>query len=120
MSNLKKQEIRIRYTPHSVEKLENTYGYIADYLHNPPAAKKAIKTIGDTLARLTTFPEMGALVSSVYDEVPQDFIDARFIVCGSYIAIYDYSDGVVSVLDVFHTREDIQGQLFGMTSPDND
>jgi len=109
-------KIEIVYTPRAINKIEDTYGYIADHLDNVPAAKKFVSTIREGVARLRTFPEMGQLLSSIFNKVPQDLLASRFIVCGNYVVIYEFTDALVKVLEVYHTLEDIQGQLLSSST----
>ncbi|MCL2438671.1 MAG: type II toxin-antitoxin system RelE/ParE family toxin [Coriobacteriia bacterium] len=104
-------KVEIVYAPRAINKIEDTYGYIADHLDNVPAAKKLVSTIREDVARLRTFPEMGQLLSSVLSRVPQDLLASRFIICGNYVVVYEFTDTLVKILEVYHTLEDIQGQL---------
>jgi hypothetical protein len=57
-------------------------------------------------------PEIGPRLSSHYDAVPTRFKETRFLVCGKYIAIYDYETPLVKVIELYHGSQDYISSLF--------
>jgi plasmid stabilization system protein ParE len=90
----------------AIKKLSDLRRYIAEELHSPIAADNTVSGIFDALTQLEEFPESGPLLSSIHYNVPARFAITRFLVCGKYIAIYDYDGDEAIVLRIYHGTED--------------
>ena len=100
-------------SPAAIEKLSGIRKYIAEDLASPNAADNTVDRIFDALGRLERFPDSGPLLSSIHKDVPDRFAQTRFLVCSSYIAIYDHEGDSVQVLQVYHGSQDYVRHLFG-------
>ena len=100
--------MRLRYTPEAISDIRSIKAYIRDQLHNPRAAARIGTMILDHCAALKTFPELGVSV----DGKTGWHTDLRLLVCVSYAAIYRRDGDVISVVRVFHGRQDFLRILF--------
>ena len=98
----------IRFSPDALEDLKEIKGYITDDLQNENAAENTIGTIMDRIKQLIDFPDMGAPLSSVA-ETQSDY---RYLICGSYTALYRHDEDVVYVVRVLYGRRDYMRVLF--------
>jgi len=103
----------VRLSPAALRKLDEAFDYIGTTLASPLAAQKTVDAVLDGLKVLERFPEIGPLVSSRLGNVPERFAKTRFIVCGSYNAVYEYDGDAVEVLALYHGLEDVFGRLLG-------
>jgi plasmid stabilization system protein ParE len=71
-----------------------------------------VNAIRKHLQILINNPEIGPRLSSHYDAVPTRFKETRFLVCGKYIAIYDYEAPLVKVIELYHGSQDYISSLF--------
>jgi plasmid stabilization system protein ParE len=97
---------RLSYSPVALEMIGAIHRYIKDELENPTGADNTIRFIRDRLEILKISPEGGLLLSSKFDAIPDAHKDDRPLVCGNYIAIYRYENGMVKVLRVYHGARD--------------
>ena len=95
--------MRLRYTPEAISDIRSIKAYIRDQLHNPRAAARIGTMILDHCAALKTFPELGVSVEGK---------TGWLLVCESYAAIYRRDGDVISVVRVFHGRQDFLRILF--------
>lgn len=102
--------IEIRYSPAAIADLQQTKAYIAEELCSESAAIRTITRITKQIRMLSSFPESGALLSSVmeYDT------DYRFLVCGNYVAFYRYEKDTVYIVRVLYGRRDFMRILFDL------
>ena len=103
--------MKLRYTPQAIRDLREIQTYIADILHNLPAARRIAKEILDACAALKRFPELGR---SIHEKTGFE-TDLRMLVCGKQIALYriDADCDTVSVARIVHARQDYIRILFG-------
>ena len=99
----------IKFTPASMDDLREIKAYITDDLNNEIAAKNTISMILKKIRQLESFPQSGALLSSIIDiDVPY-----RFIVCGNYTAFYKLENNEVHIICVLYDRRNFMKTLFG-------
>ena len=106
----------VHYSPEAVDQLEHIYEYIRDFLFNVSAARKVISRIRNDVKQLSLFPELGKLLIGRHDYVPRDLSSVRYLICGDYLALYEYDNEVITVLNIFHGSNDIQGHILEMSS----
>lgn len=99
----------LHFAPEALFDLDSIWEYIAVDLENVRAARETVEHILDSVQRLTSFPHIGALLSSVA-EVESDY---RFIVCGSYLAFYRVVGEHVYIDRILYGARDYLRILFG-------
>jgi plasmid stabilization system protein ParE len=99
---------RLEYTPAALEMIGAIHRYIAEELKNRQGVDNTVLFIRDSIEVLKLSPEGGVLLSSRFDGVPDRYKDARFLVCGNYIAIYRWipEGRKVQVLRIYHGAQD--------------
>lgn len=99
----------LHFSPEARFDLDSIWDYIASDLENVSAAQETVERILDSTQRLTSFPQMGAPLSSVA-EVETDY---RFIVCGSYLAFYRVVGDHIYIDRILYGARDYLRILFG-------
>lgn len=99
---------KIRLTPAAADDLVGIKTYIAENLGNPIAAEATVRRIMRALRVLETHAEAGPSVEGKTG-YPTDL---RFLVCGSYIALYRTEGDYISVARVLNGRQDYMRILF--------
>ena len=102
---------RIQYSPRALRDLEEIGDYISAKLHNPIAAFNTVNTIQAKIDKLAVFPQLGALLSSIHDDI--DVGDYRFLVCLNYLAFYRVEGDAVHIDRIMYGRRDYIKILFG-------
>ena len=92
----------LHYSPEAINDLDEIWAYIFDELQNPESAVSTVDRILDSVVQLQAFPEMGPALSSI-TAMESDY---RFLVCGSYLAIYHITDTDVYVDRVLYGKRD--------------
>ena len=105
---------KLEYSPVALEKLGAIYRYIAGELQNASGAANTINMIREKIRRLKRMPKTGAPLTSRCAEIPEQYSEARVLLCGQYLAIYLYDGNVVRILAIYHTAEDYVRHLFEM------
>jgi addiction module RelE/StbE family toxin len=100
--------VKIVYAPYAIEDLEQIGDYIALKLSSPMAALNTINKIQNTIDKLTDFPKMGALLSSIV-ETDSNY---RFLVCGNYIAFYRLQANYIFIDRILYGKRDYISILF--------
>ncbi|MDR2611143.1 MAG: type II toxin-antitoxin system RelE/ParE family toxin [Clostridiales Family XIII bacterium] len=98
--------IILEYSPDALQKIGAIQYYIAEELQNPAAASATVLDLRDRIRILKTSPKLGALLSSRFDNVPQQYADARYFICGQYIIMYLFDGYIVRILRIYHHSED--------------
>ena len=99
---------KVRLTPEAAADLIGIKTYISATLGNPIAAAGTVRRIIKSLRNLESHPEAGPSL-----EAKTGFkTDLRFLVCGSYIALYRVEGGDVSVARILNGRQDYMRVLF--------
>jgi len=88
--------------------LEQIGDYIENTLMNPISALNTVNSIQDSIDNLSTFPFLGAQLSSIVD-VDTDY---RFLVCGKYLAFYRVVGNTVCIDRVLYGKRDYISILF--------
>lgn len=96
----------VEFSADAIQKLTSIRDYISIRLANPIAAQNIIDKIFSALEQLERFPDSGLLLSTVYNKVPPQFANIRFLVAGNYVAVYDHKGDRVRILQVYHGSED--------------
>ena len=101
--------MKIVYTFKARQDLFDIYGYIADTLLSPDAARSTADRIMDAARSLADLPERNPL----YREEPWHSQGVRFIPVKNYLVFYviDKEDAVVSILRILYAGRDIARQL---------
>ena len=89
--------------------MEQPTDYIEKTLNSSIAALNTVSKIQDTIDKLTDFPMIGSLLSSVVNRET----DYRFLVCGSYLVFYRSKSDIVHIDRVLYGRRDYMAILFG-------
>ena len=104
----------IKFTPDALEDLKDINTYITDELCSEQSAINTIEQIMKHIRQLSSFPEIGAPLSSIINlEVPY-----RFLVCGNYTAFYKIDGEDVYVIRVLYGRRNFMQILFGKSFDD--
>ena len=106
---------KINYSPLSMRDLQGIGDYIAEELQNPTAALQTIYRIQNTIDKLSVYPQMGAPLSTRYEDVG----DYRFVVCGHYLAFYRVAVGVIYIDRILSGKQDYMNILFDRMLEDN-
>jgi plasmid stabilization system protein ParE len=98
----------LKYSPVALDMIGAIHRYITCELNNPAGADNTISFIRSRLEILKISPEGGVLLSLKFDVVPDEYADARLLVCGNYIAIYRYKNdtNTVEILRIYHGAQD--------------
>ncbi len=99
---------KLYYTQEAQRDLDEIWNYILSDLSNPIAAQNTVNRIVDSIDRLSDFPEIGAMLSSVAD-VESEY---RFLVCENYLAFYRVDGKEVYIDRVLYGRCDYLRILF--------
>lgn len=103
---------KLEWSPDAANKLIKIQDYITEEFDSPIAAENTINKVLERVERLTRFPDSGVLLSAIYERVPARNAKTQFVVCGSYIVIYDVEGDTVKILQVYHGSEDYIRHLF--------
>ena len=101
----------ILYSTQALHDLEKIGDYISEQLKNPIAALNTVNTIQDKIDKLADFPQLGTLLSAIYDDIDVD--DYRFLVCLNYLAFYRIEGDKVHIDRIMYGRRDYITILFG-------
>ena len=104
--------VNIEFSPSALHKLSGIRDYIHKELENPVAAQNTVKRILDSIERLERIPKSAPLLSAFYCNIPTSYEQSRFLVCGKYVAIYDYDGQNVRILQIYYGEEDYIRHLF--------
>ncbi len=99
---------KLYYTQEAQRDLDEIWNYILSDLSNPTAAENTVNMIMASIDRLSDFPEIGAMLSSVAD-VESEY---RFLVCENYLAFYRVDGKEVYIDRVLYGRCDYLRILF--------
>ncbi len=100
---------KLHISPEAQQDLHKIKEYIATELENPAAATNTVSNITKAIRRLSDFPDMGALLSSIVD-VKSSY---RFLVNGNYLVFYRHEDGEVYIVCVLYGGRDYLKILLG-------
>ena len=90
--------MRLEWTTDALSDLERIYDFLV--VVNPRAAAKAVQALIQAPKRLAQFPRLGEQLD------PYGPHEIRRIVVGRYEVRYEIKDTVISILHLFHARED--------------
>lgn len=99
----------IQFTDKAIKDMEEIENYITLELCNEQAAKNVLKNIVDKIKRLSSFPLMGASLSSVIN-INTDY---RYLVCGNYLAFYRVVDTNIYIDRILYGQRNYMQALFG-------
>ena len=103
---------RLEYSPVALEKLGAVHRYISEDLQSPTGAARTVNAIREKIRILKEMPEIGPPLTSRSAEVPERFQNTRVLLCGHYLAVYQYDGKTVQILCIYHTKEDYVRHLF--------
>ncbi|MCL2163070.1 MAG: type II toxin-antitoxin system RelE/ParE family toxin [Oscillospiraceae bacterium] len=101
--------VEVKYSEKALRDLEHIGDYIENTPMSPISALNTINKIQDTVDNLSTFPLMGAPLSS-FVEIDTDY---RLLVCGKYLAFYRLFEDIVSIDRLIYGKRDYVSILFG-------
>ena len=107
---------KVVYSPKARRDLEKLGDYICNQLKNPTAALSTVNVIQDKIDKFADFPELGAQLSTTYDDV--DVGNYRFLVCSNHLAFYRIVGDMVYIDHIIYGRRDYIAILFGELPPD--
>jgi plasmid stabilization system protein ParE len=90
--------MKVEWSDDAVTDLDRLYNFLADA--NPAAAAKAVVSLTAVPNRLVTRPRMGRPIDRY---APRE---VRRLIVGPYELRYEVSGSVITVLHLWHTRED--------------
>ncbi|MBL8510573.1 MAG: type II toxin-antitoxin system RelE/ParE family toxin [Betaproteobacteria bacterium] len=91
---------RVIWSPASLQDMQRLYRALAN--KNPEAAKRAIKTIRESLKTMAQLPDVGRPVDHMEADYREWLIDFG---SSGYTALYHYDGRVAVILAVRHQRE---------------
>ena len=99
---------KIKLSAQAKRDIQEIEAYITNELHNSQAAKATVSRITKRIGSLAELPEIGAPLSSkiIFKT------DLRFLVCGNYVAFYQYKNDLVYVVRVLYGGRDFTKILF--------
>ncbi len=100
---------KIVYSPNAIADLEQIGDYIAETLKSPLATFNMVSKIQDSIDKLSDFPKLGSLLSSVTELDP----NYRFLVSGNYLVFYRADTDMVYIDRILCGRRDYISVLFG-------
>ena len=100
---------KILYSPQALKDMDEIWDYIGSELRSPESAEKTVAHIMEQVDMLADFPEMGTPLSLMVD-YDTDF---RYLVCGNYMAFYEFSGDMVMVSRILYGRRDFLRILRG-------
>lgn len=101
-------KINIKYSPRSLQDLDEIWQYIKDKLGSPIAAKNTVKGILDTVKNLENFPESGSVLF-LQDQLNSGY---RYVIYKSYIAFYRFECKDVFIDRIIYRKRDYLSILF--------
>lgn len=99
----------IKFSEKSIKDMEEIKSYIVVELCNEQAANNVLKNIVDKVKRLSSFPLMGASLSSIIN-INTDY---RYLVCGNYLAFYRIVETTIYIDRVLYGQRNYMKALFG-------
>lgn len=95
------KKVKIYWTPFAIKCLDKIKDYIEQETHSEKIANRYINKLTSRVDLLQNFPESGQ---------EEEFLKhleqkSRFLTEGSYKIIYQYSDTIVIITDVFHVKQ---------------
>lgn len=99
---------KIEYSSAALQDLEQIGDYIEQELFSPAAALNTVNSIQDSIDKLSAFPLMGKLLSSIAD-VDTDY---RYLVCGNYLAFYRTDEITVCIDRIIYGKRDYMTIIF--------
>ena len=101
--------MKILFKKTAVDDIRSSESYIAEKLHNKPAAKKLTATIFNAVLLLADNPYMGAALAGKY---PVD-TDLRFLIVSGHLIFYRVVNNEhIEVTRVLDGRQDYMAILF--------
>lgn len=98
---------KVVYSPLALQDLDDIWDYIAIEQDNPAAAERIVEGILARINLLSSFPESGTPLSSIYP-LRSDY---RFVICDNYLAFYRFHQKVY-IDRVLHGKRDYLQILF--------
>lgn len=98
---------KVVYSPLALQDLDDIWDYIAIEQDNPAAAERIVEGILARIDLLSSFPESGMPLSSIYP-LRSDY---RFVICDNYLAFYRFHQKVY-IDRVLHGKRDYLQILF--------
>lgn len=102
--------MKIKYSPYSLDNLQEIGDYIATELHNKTAAARILREIREKVSLLSQFPELGTKV----DAFGGLFCNKRFLVVEKYIVVYEITADAIFIDFVVDSRMDYVTKLKGI------
>lgn len=99
----------IQFTEKAIKDMEEIKNYIEIELCNQKAATNVLKNIIDKIKRLSSFPLMGASLSSIIS-INTDY---RYLVCGNYLTFYRVVDTNIYIDRILYGQRNYMQALFG-------
>lgn len=94
--------MKLRYSPAAIEDLRRLRDYLRDELAQPLSARRIPAGIVRRCALLKKNPKLGAALQPRVRRAT----DLRYLVCGTHLAFYRVGRDTVSILRIFHSRQD--------------
>ena len=99
----------IKFSPMSLQDLDEIWEYVAITLENRQAAGKIVDDILDKVQLLEDFPEMG---TPMYRQTGIGS-EYRFLICGSYLVFYRPSEASVYIDRILYRKRECVRILLG-------
>lgn len=105
----------VEFSPASMQKILAIYDYIADDLASPQAAQNTIDKFLTSVERLEVYPESGSRLLYLHEGIPDRFADTRLLISGNYVAVYNFHEDKVRIIQIYHGSEDYIHHLLRQT-----
>lgn len=104
--------MKVKYRPAAIDDIETVSGYLADELHNAPAARKLRARLLNSISLLKDNPLMGMTLESKLDGTESKI---RFLIVSKQIVFYEVNseEKVIEIIRVLDSRTDYLSILFG-------
>lgn len=105
----------VRYSPAARDDLHRLWAYIAQDLHSPTAADRAVVRVFERVEGLERFPLGGASVEALSGRPT----DLRYALSGRRVIVYRVEGDVVYILRIFSGGANWLDTLFGAVFSDD-
>ena len=96
----------LKFSPAFTRQLQKIHSHIEEDLARPCAAIETLESILNRISQLEQLPEIGSSLKTLYPKLSERFNATRLLICGRYAVIYDYEENLVSILQIYHTKQD--------------
>lgn len=101
--------MKLRLLPAAEHDVEKLFSYIRDDLANPTAAQNIVQKLLQRMQQLTTFPDMGAAMTTIDTRLE----NYRYLIVDNYLVVYRHDEDTIYIVRVLYARSDYVRVLQG-------